>query len=469
MHWHIRNSGLTSIWIDPCRPCRHECGKVFFYGGIEANHGSTTLRIARGALAWKVSLLIIVFCASAHLSAAQGWTYLGCISPVGRVESIVQPAGDPSVLLASALYDYPNPGTGGIFRHSADDTVWQQVALPNLMISSIEQFDNYPGILFVPTNRGVYRSTDNGNTWALFPTVTYWPDFPFQFQISPSDPNLWALGLSNDTFSDGILFVTADSGATWHRVYTTLASNLTFSRHLPQVVYMSYDNYFRRFWIADSTMEELYNPGWIGLHEIVVHPTQPWVYVLWTDRLLRYNELTNEMIFHSISDTAEFTSSMVWDPRGGLWVSSHNSIYHVSEDMTQWNLIPIPVSGSVATLMMANDTMLIATATNLQSTYVYAYRTTVSVPNRQPSRRDLKISVFPNPCYDQVTFQSPLPAIFEIYNLLGQRVGSLTTTEAASTRALSLTNLTSGYYFYRARTLRGAVPELITGCFQVLK
>ncbi|HSP89239.1 MAG TPA: T9SS type A sorting domain-containing protein, partial [Ignavibacteriaceae bacterium] len=101
----------------------------------------------------------------------------------------------------------------GIFFSTNNGISWNVInnGLTNLYVMSLLKKDNY---LFASTYEGVFRSTDNGNSWQKAT-----PIFPFPFNEKKIS---YVLYYNNETIFTGTemgVYLTEDYGISWQRVY----------------------------------------------------------------------------------------------------------------------------------------------------------------------------------------------------------------------------------------------------------
>ncbi len=104
---------------------------------------------------------------------------------------------------------------GGIFRRGLDGGEWQKLTqgLPDeTQVQAITPHPNEPGVLYIGTHTGVYRSDDAGDSWRHLPL----PDANVQvwaIAFDPSDANVIYAG----TQPTG-MFRSEDAGESWQRL-----------------------------------------------------------------------------------------------------------------------------------------------------------------------------------------------------------------------------------------------------------
>jgi hypothetical protein len=406
-------------------------------------------------IAWIVLFMVLGIVPSAK---AQEWSYLGRIDTAYFVNGVQMVASDPPSMLVAIPRTGIFPGSGGIYRHQGSDSGWQRVGLTDLAVGGLERPENLPGRIFAPTDFGVYESTDEGMTWDLFPTVDDPVFRPAEFKVSPLDSTLWILGLMED-IGGGKLYVTTNSGGAWRLAYHSGSHWAVFSRHLADRIYFDWGGYFYRASLTDSSIEAIHACREMPfLTGIVGHPTEPWIYCVWMDTLLRYDEMTGERLFHTISPDITPANSMVVDPRGGLWIGAEHGIYHVSDDTETWEQIETPFPDTTFRVGYANDTLLVAVIHDDHYQYDDFYarvRPEIASPPRPPVLPNTwEVTVFPNPC-------NGWPSVWlspdwfgrgevevEVYNLLGQKVWKRIWSPSGGERMIQSARVTyvSGMY-----------------------
>src|SRR5262245_36099756 len=97
--------------------------------------------------------------------------------------------------MADETYIYAGAEAHGLYRKKASDTHWEQLTNgmpPMPQARPIAIHPHHPEVLFVGTQRGVYRSQDRGDHWQrmhLPEGRTVW-----SLQFHPHDPQIMFLG-----------------------------------------------------------------------------------------------------------------------------------------------------------------------------------------------------------------------------------------------------------------------------------
>jgi len=133
--------------------------------------------------------------ARAGLLDAAHWTAHGPDNVGGRTRAILVDPADPNRILAGAV-------SGGIWLSLDAGATWAPVddALPNLAICCLTRDPSNPHVLYAGTGEGffnadaiggtgIYKSTDNGDSWTLLPSTAGW-DNVCRIAVSPTNSNL---------------------------------------------------------------------------------------------------------------------------------------------------------------------------------------------------------------------------------------------------------------------------------------
>ena len=97
--------------------------------------------------------------------------------------------------MADETYVYVGAEAHGLYRKQASDTHWEQLTNgmpPMPQVRPIAIHPQHPEVLFVGTQRGVYRSQDRGDHWQRMDLPegrTVW-----SLQFHPHNPQVMFLG-----------------------------------------------------------------------------------------------------------------------------------------------------------------------------------------------------------------------------------------------------------------------------------
>ena len=118
--------------------------------------------------------------------------------------------------MADETYIYVGAEAHGLYRKKASDTHWEQLTNgmpPTPQARPIAIHPHNPDVLFVGTQRGVYRSQDHGDHWQRMDLPegrTVW-----SLQFHPHDPQVMFLGTEGSE-----VYTSNDAGETWHYLST---------------------------------------------------------------------------------------------------------------------------------------------------------------------------------------------------------------------------------------------------------
>lgn len=146
------------------------------------------------------------------------WTNRGPQNVGGRTRSLLIDPRNPNAMLAGAV-------SGGLFRTSDGGQTWQVVNdfLPTLAIGSLARDPHSPDVIYAGTGEGqfnfdavngagIFKSTDNGQTWNLLPGTSDWSSVN-RISIHPSSSGILLASLRY-----GGIERTTDGGQTWKNV-----------------------------------------------------------------------------------------------------------------------------------------------------------------------------------------------------------------------------------------------------------
>ncbi|HEY7057815.1 MAG TPA: hypothetical protein VH458_14870, partial [Vicinamibacterales bacterium] len=143
----------------------------------------------------------------------------------GRVTTVT---GVPSQLHTF----YMGVASGGLFRTTDDGATWTPITdgkVPLGSTGSVAVADSDPNVIYlgtgsddvrsnVSTGRGVYKSTDGGQTWSF--AGLYDAGQIGAVRIHPTNPNIVWVSAQGDTFKPNAergVFKTTDGGRTWKK------------------------------------------------------------------------------------------------------------------------------------------------------------------------------------------------------------------------------------------------------------
>jgi photosystem II stability/assembly factor-like uncharacterized protein len=235
----------------------------------------------RGGLALFISVLLFAF-SGARLASQALWTSVG--PPGGDARALIGVPGQPShlylgstnswiyesvdegaswhrlarlelsedVVLDSILVDAANTAViyaggwkaerrdGGLWVSRDGGKQWKMVeALRGQSILSLAQAPSNPGLLFVGTLEGVFRSSDGGSSWAsISPPGSREIHEVESLAVDPVDPNIVYAGTWH------LPWKTTDGGKNWHNIKKGLIDDsdvfsIVVDRARPKTVFLS--------------------------------------------------------------------------------------------------------------------------------------------------------------------------------------------------------------------------------------
>ena len=185
------------------------------------------------------------------------WRSIGPAEMGGRTVDIAAIPGDPNIV-------YMATASGGLWKTTNRGVTWSSIfeSGGTLSIGALAMAPSDHNVLYLGTGEnnprnstsigdGIYRSTDAGQTWThlgLSDTERF-----SRIRVHPSNPDVvWAgaLGHAWGPNEERGVFRSTDGGDTWERVLyvddSTGAADLTLDPHNPRVLYAAMYDYRRR-------------------------------------------------------------------------------------------------------------------------------------------------------------------------------------------------------------------------------
>lgn len=186
----------------------------------------------------------------------------------GRVNTVAGHASQPRTF-------YMGVASGGVFRTTDGGESWQPISdgkIPVASIGSIAVAESDPNVIWVgtgsdgarsnvSTGRGVYRSTDAGESWNF--VGLYNVGQIGALRVHPTDPNTAWVSATGDLFkrnTDRGIFRTTDGGRTWRKTLylndSTGAADVELKPGDPNTVYAWMSRIERKPWTIISGSRE---------------------------------------------------------------------------------------------------------------------------------------------------------------------------------------------------------------------
>src|SRR5215467_11132838 len=186
----------------------------------------------------------------------------------GRVTTVTGVPSQPKTF-------YMGVASGGLFRTTDGGTTWAPLTdgkVPLGSTGSVAVADSDPNIIYlgtgsddvrsnVSTGRGIYKSTDGGQTWKFI--GLYNAGQIGAVRIHPTNPNIVWVSAQGDAFkanSERGVFKTTDGGATWKKVLFVSdrvgAMDVELKPGNPDVVYAWMSRLERKPWTIISGSRE---------------------------------------------------------------------------------------------------------------------------------------------------------------------------------------------------------------------
>ena len=186
----------------------------------------------------------------------------------GRVTTVTGVASQPKTF-------YMGVASGGLFRTMDGGTTWVPITDGKVPLGStgcVAVADSDPNVIYlgtgsddvrsnVSTGRGVYKTTDGGQTWKF--TGLYNAGQIGSIRIHPTNPDIVWVSAQGDAFKSNAergVFKTSDGGETWHKVLfvsdSVGAMDLELQPGEPNVVYAWMSRLERKPWTIISGSRE---------------------------------------------------------------------------------------------------------------------------------------------------------------------------------------------------------------------
>jgi hypothetical protein len=383
-------------------------------------------------------LLLTLWLTQIALACDRGWEYSGLLP--SEVMCAIQNPAD-SRLLVGTYYNWGVPSTGGVYARVPNDTTWTYAGLIGKRVFQLAIFPSRSQVVFAVTSQGLFYFLGD-TSWALVTRVGTTLGEQRYFAISPNDTSMWVI--SNNDVGAGSIYISNTSGQYWRYLYTGYApGSLLFSRERPSLLYFTEGYSLRAINVLDSTVETVITTPY-GIASLVFHPHEPFLYGLSSTGIIRYNEQTGDTIFSPTPFVTTYVTRIVYVTDDGLYFSSSNGIYRVSDDLTEWQ----PIEGSEHTggWKFFYASSAICAASHVDT--VFTVDRTTGVSSGSHTRIIPEISVFPNPSNGFLRVRSNQTVTFELYDLLGRRLVRRNMNQSYEP-PVDLSSFPGGVYFYR--------------------
>jgi hypothetical protein len=205
-----------------------------------------------------------------------------------------------------------------------------------------------------------------------------------------------------------------------------------------------------------------------GPRSVFWHPNAPWIYSICRESIGRYDDVTGETIL--VRPPQEITSmySGEYDgPQQALLVGTSAGLYHVSEDLANWQRIETNLPSEGWRVYLSGEGGCIAG--NWYSLFEAGEGLGVIGEGVRTSNRNPALSIYPNPTSGFLELHSPYSGMFEIFDLQGRLVSRNGVGASTNYIDLSADALATGSYYYRLKPFYGLAPSNSTGVFQLIR
>ncbi|HEX3131094.1 MAG TPA: hypothetical protein VH394_27410 [Thermoanaerobaculia bacterium] len=201
----------------------------------------------------------------------------------------------PQPLLADLAFDPKRPGVvygagQGIYRIGPSGAVWRKLPLGEAQSFELHSVAVTRGALVTEGASGVFRSTDQGQTWKTVLPQQAGPDLVRVFGRMVQDPKepdlLYALVQDRRREGDAwAVYQSWNGGARWKRVLSSGARALAVHPSRPQVLYAAGENLVRMSRDRGATWQTVGTIPAFEVHDLVVHPRHPSILLAATNGL----------------------------------------------------------------------------------------------------------------------------------------------------------------------------------------
>jgi hypothetical protein len=351
---------------------------------------------------------------------------------------------DQTQILAGTYANWQDPTSGGVYWCADSDTVWQYAGLRGRRIFSLACYPYCRPNVFAGTDIGLYMRIGD-TTWTRLPVGGGFPwVYGSEFLICPFDTSVWLYSL-RDTDFGGYLRLSRNSGNRW--IYVVEAGdigNLQWSSVSDRTFYYERDYGLYRADMTPDTITSMVLPFPQEVVGLAGHPQQPWIYIGGAYHVGRYDEITGDTMMVNLPSGVTHVYKIAY-AEDGLLVRTYQGLYHVSDDLTDWQLLDDSLNTGPAQFLYASPDRCLSSAAG--RIYISASPNAVSPP--RPSLLTPTLSVYPNPSNGGFVVSYDRPAWLRVYDILGQEVYSQT-VERPGSIWLDLPGLSSGIYFLKA-------------------
>jgi hypothetical protein len=128
-------------------------------------------------------------------------------------------------------------GSGGVYRSKDGGATFECVL--SEPVTSMDVIRTNPDNIYLSSKKGIYISTDAGDSFSVVTGTGYPSDNPVRLRVSPADPGNMALyndrGTSDTDFGGGSGYYTNDGGASWSVCEYNMTGAFMPMRNSPQI------------------------------------------------------------------------------------------------------------------------------------------------------------------------------------------------------------------------------------------
>ncbi|MBI1223729.1 MAG: T9SS type A sorting domain-containing protein [Bacteroidetes bacterium] len=307
------------------------------------------------------------------------WQLVPTGFPVQAVAAIAFPSNDSTTIFIGTgeVYNHQAAGTGGAYRNtrgsygigilrSKDSGATWTKSLDftqdqNKGVWDVEVAPSNPAIIFAATSDGVYKSSDDGDTWSLVHNVVLATDL----LIHPSNPNLVVVACGDQSSPGYGIYRSTDGGDNWTKITAGLPPifngkiMLDRAPNAAEVIYASIgnglssaegaswlcrSNDFGLTWNIQTQVDYSQHQGWYS-HDVAVSPTNPDELVVVGIDVWRSSDGGQTIVKKSQSTNGGigYTDAPIGGPDGGpefvhsdihdaIWHPSLTNVFYVADD-----------------------------------------------------------------------------------------------------------------------------------------
>ena len=417
-------------------------------------------------------IILFIICLFPVLAIAgeNEWTYVG-LYPERMTDIVVHP-NDPDILYASALdYWFTPILEGGIFKTTDHGLTWDTLGFRDYIVKDLVFDPQHPETLWAgcgvltggdPELGGTFRSTDGGETWERRSEGLFLGGADgfgvTSIDISPFNSNL-LMCTGADPAGRGWLARTTNGGGLWTEVgvYDDALFKVVFDSLWPGRVFANSDF---ELWISEDSGATFRYIN-IGLADFVLDPFRMnWLWLMEHFRFLYSPDAGFTLFEPDTSFPPEGHAGgfvrVVPERINTVYVTTLGRVFQTEDgglsrlELTEgW---PTGFTSINAISVVASSPTELWAGLGYFGILSYTVVDTSNVVESSgPDAQEISLSIYPNPASNILYLNIPswpYSGTFSLYNVLGQRVFSVSLSQSNGVQAITLPHtLPSGAYF----------------------